>query len=152
MGIWCFDKLPFNTGQWAMALFSGIWREYIRGYLDDDSGWVLPGYNISQQLGGRATTPFITPSGESLFFAGTPDFGGYGHQDIWLAKRLMLGDLNLDSQHTSADVVLELNKVFLDEPFPAALQIGDSNCDNLFTPADVVLLLNRVFMGAPFPC
>lgn len=119
---------------------------------NNDSGWVYPAYNISQQLGGRGATPFITPSGDSLFFAGTPDFGGYGHQDIWLAKRLMLGDLNLDNQLTPADVVLELNKVFLDEPFPAVPQIGDLNCDNLFTAADVVLILYRIFMGIPFPC
>ena len=64
----------------------------------------------------------------------------------------MLGDLNLDSQLTPTDVVLELNKVFLDESFPAAPQIGDLNCDNLFTPADVVLILYRVFAGIPFPC
>ena len=48
------------------------------------SGWGPPAYNLRQQLGGRATSPLITPSGDSLFFSGTPDLGGYGSQDIWL--------------------------------------------------------------------
>ena len=65
---------------------------------------------------------------------------------------LMLGDLNLDGQITETDIVLVLNKVFLDAPVPAPTEAGDVNCDNLFTAADVVLLLYRTFVGTPFPC
>jgi photosystem II stability/assembly factor-like uncharacterized protein len=65
---------------------------------------------------------------------------------------LILGDLNADEEITGTDVVLELNKVFLDQPFPSPEEAGDVNCDNLFTSVDVVLLLNRAFLGISFPC
>lgn len=68
------------------------------------------------------------------------------------SPELILGDVNVDGLLTSADVVLEINKVFLDLPYPAPENIGDVNCDGDFSPADVVLLLNRVFLGTPLPC
>jgi len=134
-----FDELDSD----GMSIFVVAW---------EDSGWVLPAYNLRQQIGGRAITPSITPSGESLFFSGSPDLGGYGSQDIWLAKRLLLGDLNLDSQLTASDAVLGLNKVFLDEPYPAPEPLGDMNCDSQFSPADAILLLRRVYLAAPPEC
>ena len=69
-----------------------------------------------------------------------------------MAVRLLPGDLNLDKQLTPTDLVLEINKVFLDEPYPALERIGDLNCDTIFSPTDVVLLLSGVFLGKPFPC
>jgi Tol biopolymer transport system component len=116
-----------------------------------DSGWQTA-TDLRTQIGGRAGTPFISPSGETLFFAGSTDLGGYGSRDIWLIKRLILGDLNMDNQITAADAVLQINWVFLGESFPAPPQMGDLNCDGSFTQADVVLLLNRAFLGRPFPC
>jgi len=65
---------------------------------------------------------------------------------------LVLGDVNWDGNLTLTDVVLELNKVFLDEPFPAPEQMGDVNCDARFSAADIVWLLRRVFLQRPFPC
>ncbi len=62
------------------------------------------------------------------------------------------GDLNLDAMLTPADVVLELNAVFLGKSFPASYETADVNCDTQLTPADVVLHLNATFMGEPFPC
>jgi len=118
----------------------------------EDSNWVIPAYDLRQQLGGRAVTPSITPSGDSLFFSGTFDLGGFGGNDIWVAKRLLRGDLNMDNLLTAADVVLELNKVFLDEPYPAPESLGDMNCDSKFTPADAVLLLQVVYLEIPPEC
>lgn len=64
----------------------------------------------------------------------------------------LLGDLNLDGWISAADVVLELNKAFLSQPFPAPEQEGDVNCDGSISPSDVVLLLQRTFLLVPFPC
>ena len=61
------------------------------------------------------------------------------------------GDLNRDFSLTPADVVLELNCVFLAEG-ECLLEIADGNCDGSLTPADVVLELNAVFLAAVFPC
>ena len=107
-------------------------------------GWG-PQIDLRSQIGGRAATPFITPSGDSLFFSGTPDLGGNGGADIWMIKRILSGDLNLDSQLTTADIVLELNKVFAGEPFSAPAAAGELNCDGQFSPVDVVLILRLVF-------
>lgn len=63
-----------------------------------------------------------------------------------------LGDLNGDGEVTACDVVLELDKVFLDQPYPEPEQEGDVNCDGTFSPADVVLVLLRAFADKPFPC
>lgn len=62
------------------------------------------------------------------------------------------GDLNLDSLLTPVDIVMELNAVFLGQPFPAPFEVADVNCDLSLTPTDVVLLLNATFLGNPFPC
>ncbi|HXF48913.1 MAG TPA: hypothetical protein VNL73_05755 [Verrucomicrobiae bacterium] len=104
-----------------------------------------PQIDLRPQLGGRTATPFITSTGDSLFFSACNDFPGFGGCDIWLATRMLSGDLNLDSQLTAADVVLELNKVFLEESYPAPPAAGEMTCDGNFTPADVVVLLLRVF-------
>ncbi|HXF49676.1 MAG TPA: right-handed parallel beta-helix repeat-containing protein [Verrucomicrobiae bacterium] len=61
------------------------------------------------------------------------------------------GDLDRDGMFSPADVVLELNCIFLligDCP----LEVADLNCDGQLSPADVVLLLNLVFLGILPPC
>lgn len=63
-----------------------------------------------------------------------------------------MGDLNLDRQLTIADVVLELNAVFLQLSFPAPYTAADGNCDSSLSPADIVLLLRAVFLDESFPC
>lgn len=62
------------------------------------------------------------------------------------------GDLNLDSLLSPVDVVMELNAVFLGQPFPAPFEAADGNCDGRLTPADVALHLNAIFLGRVFPC
>ncbi len=112
----------------------------------DDSIWVLPSYNLQSQIGDSSWTPFIVSSGDSLFFNSNRAVGGRGGSDIWMAKQVLLGDLNLDGQQTAADVVLQLNKVFLAQPYPAQEARGDMNCDGIFSPTDVVILLRLVFL------
>src|SRR3972149_4799786 len=58
-----------------------------------------------------------------------------------------MGDLNGDGQITVTDVVLELNKVFLELPYPCIQEAGDVNCDGNFSAADLVLLLRRGVLG-----
>ncbi|HXF49171.1 MAG TPA: hypothetical protein VNL73_07085 [Verrucomicrobiae bacterium] len=62
------------------------------------------------------------------------------------------GDLNFDGIINMVDIVLELNTVFLGEPFPAPPHRADGNCDGQVTPADMVILLNRWYRDIPFPC
>jgi hypothetical protein len=79
-------------------------------------------------------------------------------QDYWYMygataiPHFVKGDLNLDGILTLADVVMELNAVFLGRPFPASFETADVNCDAVLTAADVVLHLNATFLGEPFPC
>ncbi len=62
------------------------------------------------------------------------------------------GDLNMDGNITLADIVLELNAVFLGSPFPAPFETADGNCDGNLSSADITLLLLAVFLNFPFPC
>ncbi|MCI0595322.1 MAG: hypothetical protein L0Z48_02135 [candidate division Zixibacteria bacterium] len=72
-------------GQWLY--FSEFGQIYAVAW--DGLGWGSPAYGLNQQFGGRTTTPSVTPSGETLFIAGTADLGGYGGRDIYMAKRLI---------------------------------------------------------------
>jgi hypothetical protein len=116
-----------------------------------DSGWGNP-VNLLPQIGDSSWTPFITPSGDSLFFNSNRGIGGLGGSDIWVAQRFHRGDLNLDGQQTTADVVLELNRVFLGQPYPAPEEFGDMNCDSRFSIADIGLILLTVYLLSPFFC
>lgn len=60
------------------------------------------------------------------------------------------GDLNNDYSFTPADVVIELNVVFLGSQ--STLCKADTNCDGSLTPSDVVNELNWVFLGTLLPC
>lgn len=88
--------------------------------------------------------------------AGDPSFpvppGGGARVDIGAFEFVpILGDLNGDGLFTPADVVLELNCVFLGTG-NCNLTMSDLNCDSQLSPADVVLILNFVFLGIPLPC
>jgi hypothetical protein len=73
----------------------------------------------------------------------------FGARGVAMAVK---GDLNLDSLLSPVDLVLELNAVFLNQPFPAPFEAADVNCDSELTAADVVLHLNATFLGELFPC
>jgi hypothetical protein len=155
------DSGTENIGEYPSITADGIWFYFDHGVIDgrscsvrhwNGSTWEPP-VDLRPQIGGRSSSPYIIPSGDSLFISGaTIDIGGFGMSDIFLMQRLLPGDLNLDGQLTTADVVLELNAVFLAGAFPAPFASADGNCDGRLTAADVVLLLLRAFLGTPFPC
>lgn len=156
------EKVPVSScavDEYPSITADGKWYYFFR-YLPDSGGSIFvsswtgsdwsPPQDLWQQLG-RGGTPFIMPSGDTLFFASS-SLGGSGGADIWLARRILLGDLNLDGNHTASDVVLELNRVFLGQSFPAPEERGDMDCDATFSAADVVRLLLLVFQGTPPEC
>lgn len=63
----------------------------------------------------------------------------------------LLGDLNADFLLTAADIIAELNLIFLGTPphgqVPASR--GDLSCDGLLDALDAVLLINTVFLNNP---
>jgi len=61
------------------------------------------------------------------------------------------GDINDDGLLTPADVVRELNCIFL-SIFGCELCFTDMNCDGRLTAADAVILMNTVFLGLPPGC
>jgi hypothetical protein len=61
------------------------------------------------------------------------------------------GDVNADGLFSPADVVIELNCVFL-PPGNCPLDRTDLDCNGLVQVADVIHTLNRVFFGAPALC
>ena len=75
-----------------------------------------------------------------------------GNGIILIYTPLILGDLNGDEEISATDIILELNKVFLEESFPSPVEAGDVNCDSLFTASDIVWLLRRAFLETSFPC
>lgn len=89
--------------------------------------------------------------GEIEMFSNSRGWVVGGEGLLYAYVELILGDLDMDKEVTAADVVLELNKVFLGQPFPAPQEAADVNCDGLFTAADVVLHLNRTFLGITSP-
>ncbi|MGE5693142.1 MAG: hypothetical protein ACM3YF_05115 [Candidatus Zixiibacteriota bacterium] len=155
-----FPKPGFcNDGEYPSITADSVWF-YFEYFVSDGLGSYVSHWNgstweppidLRPQIGGRSTSPFVVPSGDSLFF-GSIDLGGFGNSDIYVMPRAVLGDLNLDGQLTTTDVVLELNSVFLGDSFPAPPASADCNCDGQLSPADVVLLLNATFLGKSFPC
>jgi Tol biopolymer transport system component len=80
-GQWLYFNENISDGK---SIFAVAW---------DGLGWVLPAYDLRSQIGGRSSTPSITPSGDSLFF-GSGDIGGFGGRDIWIAKRVLPGKVS----------------------------------------------------------
>lgn len=62
------------------------------------------------------------------------------------------GDLNLDGEVRPADVVLELQCVYLGQIPPAGQSACDLNCDGQVTAADVAVMLNFKYLGSAWPC
>lgn len=90
----------------------------------------------------------MTPTGNPI----TDDFFSVVYHTTGGLPATTRGDLNGDGFLTAADVVLELNLVFLGQLPPAPVTEGDVNCDGLYSPGDVVLLLNKVFLGSGTLC
>jgi hypothetical protein len=64
----------------------------------------------------------------------------------------LAGDCTGDGVIDVADIVCELNFLFVAGPAPNPLQEGDVNCDGIIDGADVVYLLNYLFVKGPPPC
>ncbi len=90
----------------------------------------------------------MTPTGNPT----THDYFSVIYQTSGGPPATTRGDLNNDGFLTPADIVLELNLVFLGQIPPAGAAEGDVNCDSQLTPADVVLLLNKVFLDSGTLC
>ncbi len=147
------EERPSLTGD-ENTMYFVRWNYYPRICVTQksfDGSWSNPVELDTVINNGYATSgPNITPNGRILFFASLRlgGVGGAGTADIWMAERIIpviSGDLNLDSQLTIADVVLELYKVFLNQSYPAPSGAGDLNCDGRFTAADISVLLLKVF-------
>ncbi len=80
------------------------------------------------------------------------DLSDAGTAYLIFSGTVVKGDLNLDAELSPADVVSQLNAIFLGSSFPAPFCAADANCDAQLTPSDVVILLNAVFSGSPIPC
>ncbi|HXF49829.1 MAG TPA: hypothetical protein VNL73_10470 [Verrucomicrobiae bacterium] len=86
-----------NGSQYPSVTQEGMWFYYDRYVEDGKSIFVCewdgltwkPGIDLRSQIGGRAGTPSILPDGSRLFFA-SPDLGGYGSNDIFVASQINL--------------------------------------------------------------
>jgi len=144
-----FGGVFFGPGDSAIS--SGVTFKYRPA---DSDSFVAP-VNASAGDGVVALSLALNERGEA-FVAWTDN-----RHDVFFSERYHIfgasgqirkGDLNLDGLLTVADVVLELNAVFLSQPPPASFDIADGNCDLKLTAADVVLLLRATFLEEPFPC
>jgi len=146
-------EYPSITADSVWFYFEGGVSDGLSSFVSHWNGslWETP-TDLRPQIGERSAGTFITSSGDTLFYFSGGELGGFGGTDIFFSLRAVLGDLNWDGQLTAADVVLELNAVFLNENFPAPFETADGNCDGQLGPSDVVLLLNATFAGKPFPC
>ncbi|MCI0597254.1 MAG: SBBP repeat-containing protein, partial [candidate division Zixibacteria bacterium] len=105
--------------------------------------------------GGEDIIRAMAPDDSGYVFAVGESFGTDGNYDYIAVKFApclsMQGDLNEDGVYTPADVVQELQRVFLGVG-GSTVCLADLNCDGSLTPADVVGLLRTVFEGLPTPC
>jgi len=67
------------------------------------------------------------------------------------ATAQIAGDANGDSVVNVADVVYEINYLFINGPPPEFYECGDPNVDCKIDIADVVYLINYLFIGGPDP-
>jgi hypothetical protein len=66
---------------------------------------------------------------------------------------ILTGDVNVDGNLTSSDIILLVNFTFKGglDPQPI-IQAGDVTCDASNTSSDIIYMVNHVFKGGPGPC
>ncbi len=97
---WSVPQLQWGCGtspEYPSVAADGQWL-YFDEYVSDGksifaaawggSGWVLPAYDLRPQIGDSSWTPFIVPSGDSLFFNSNRMSGSFGGSDIWMVQRV----------------------------------------------------------------
>lgn len=108
-----------------------------------------PGGKIPAGTGPLLSIPFSGAILGLQFQASTPE--GQEMTVLTSITPPLRGDLNADFLLSSADVVLELNCIFLPGG-NCPLNLADANCDGSLTAADAVVLMNTIFLGIPLPC
>lgn len=143
-----------NSGSvnWQVKNFNGmrISRNF-NGTLTSKGVWEwVPEDTVAIPSGSPSVVSIssFTPTGNPV----TDDFFSVTYQTGGGLPASTRGDLNGDGFLTSADVVLELNLVFLGQVPPAGAAEGDVNCDGVLTSVDVVMLLNKTFLNTGSLC
>jgi len=62
------------------------------------------------------------------------------------------GDVNLDGEITTDDVIFLVNYIFKGGICPTILSSADANCDGTITAADIIYLIRFIFSSGPPPC
>ncbi|HXF49845.1 MAG TPA: SBBP repeat-containing protein [Verrucomicrobiae bacterium] len=157
-----FQKVWAGAGDESgtSVLLDNACNIHVAGYaLNYTGSWQIVSGNFStplgsvDSLGGAVEAPpytVISIPGTTTPVNPVPDFGG-GADDLLLLKLQNKGDINQDGSFSPADVVLELNCIFLSSG-DCSRCFTDLNCDGNLTPSDVVLELNFVFLGINTPC
>ncbi len=163
----------FPSLAWRSNAFFVVWRQIqYDSSISDDVDHVY--FSYTANLGQSFARSAVVFESSGFVFVGLPSICVNDKREVFVAWRdnrydpsfqerwhmfgtsgvamAPKGDLNLDSLLSTVDVVLELNAVFLNQPFPSPFEAADVNCDSELTAADVVLHLNATFLGEPFPC
>ena len=133
------------------------WRTSF-SYSPNNGQSFLPSKSVSS-FNSSQLFPSLTINGSGKAFVAwldnrvDPIFSENRHTFVtWGIPQTVKGDLNLDGIITMVDIVMELNAIFLAQPFPAPFHTADGNCDETLSAADMVWLLYRYYLNTPFPC
>lgn len=96
-----------------------------------------------------------TAGGVEVCDDGTP-YGQCNHSGYVCVEGelYLVGELNGNGKVDSGDIILLINYLFRNEPFPTGipLEAGDANQDGKVDGADVIYLLDYLFRDGPSPC
>ncbi len=143
-----------NTGavNWHVKNFNGTRISLnFNGTLASKGVWEWEPEDMVTIPNGSPTVTSVssfTPTGNPT----TDDFFAITYQTSGGLPASTRGDLDNDGFLTAADIVLELNLVFLGQIPPAGAAEGDVNCDGFLDSEDVVLLMNKTFLNTGTLC
>ena len=157
----------FETIGWNPFLAQGLDPDTsLYGFLDFDG----QGYSGSGPIWSVTFTPLDTgviivdsTSGRVMPSVGWPHANEVGGSQLLgsfapvtihvVPCPVLMGDVNEDGQHNSADLIYFVNYVFKGGPDPLPMRtVGDANCSGGLTGADIIWLVNFIFKGGPPPC
>lgn len=148
--VWAVDKPVQKAAKESLALDSAASLPAAKAQVPYELDWYS--FNSGGASYGTSATRHLGYSiGQSVAGFGTSGSNQLG-TGFWHGGCVNIrGDMNGDAIHTSPDVVLMLNCVFLGTG-NCEICFADLSCDGSLTSSDVVLLLNLVFLGTPPPC